>query len=254
MSFFKNTVKLPVIYGLIGALAGYLFLHPAAMFIHQYYHDRMLGWGFLGMSFSREHLMMSLYFVLLGLLSGSLFGIHPQRVTRLMTKVKRLSITDDLTGIYNRRYFFQRFKEELERSARYGRQTALLMLDIDYFKHYNDIHGHQMGDSLLKKLAQLLRISIRQPDFIARYGGEEFVVVAPETDREKVLPLAEKLRAVIEKHPFVMRESQPDGKITISIGVAVFPEDGQSVDEMVSKADAALYIAKDLGRNQVVSG
>ncbi len=249
-----NLIKLPVIYGTAGALAGYFLLHPASMFIHQYYHDHMLGWGFLPMSFSGAHFVMAMYYTLIGLLAGILFGIYPYRISILLARIRRLSITDDLTGIYNRRYFFQRFKEELERSTRYGRRTALLMLDIDYFKHYNDIHGHQMGDSLLKKLAQLLNISIRQPDFIARYGGEEFVVVAPETDREKVLQLAEKLRSVIEKHPFLMRESQPDGKITISIGVAVFPEDGQSVDEMVSKADAALYIAKDLGRNRVVSG
>jgi len=254
MGFIKNTAKLPVIYGLIGAMAGYLLLHPAAMFIHQYYYNKTLSWEFLRVSFSREHLYMSFYFMALSALAGVLFGIHPQRMSRLLARVKRLSITDDLTGVYNRRYFFQRFKEELERSARYGRQTALLMLDIDYFKHYNDIHGHQIGDSLLKKLARLLSISIRQPDFIARYGGEEFVVVAPETDREKAVKLAEKVRSVIENHPFLMRESQPDGKITISIGVAVFPEDGQTVDEMVGKADAALYIAKDLGRNKVVSG
>ncbi|MDQ7799069.1 MAG: GGDEF domain-containing protein [Candidatus Edwardsbacteria bacterium] len=249
-----NLIKLPAIYGLIGAMAGYLFLHPASMFIHQYYYDHMMGWGFLPLSFSPEHLVMALYYAMIGALAGILFGIHPQRMSRLLARVKRLASTDDLTGIYNRRYFFQRFKQELERSTRYGRRTALLMLDIDHFKHYNDVHGHQMGDSLLKKLAQLLSISIRQPDFIARYGGEEFVVVAPETGREEVVQLAEKLRSAVEKHPFLMRESQPDGKITISIGVAVFPEDGRSVDEMVGKADAALYIAKDLGRNRVVSG
>jgi diguanylate cyclase (GGDEF)-like protein len=254
MSLKSNITRMTVIYGLIGGAAGYLLLHPASMFIHQYYHDHILGWGFLPMSFSRAHFIMAMYYTLIGLLAGILFGVHPQRMSRLLARVKRLSITDDLTGIYNRRYFFQRFKQELERSARYGRQTSLLMLDIDHFKHYNDVHGHQMGDSLLKKLAQLLSISIRQPDFIARYGGEEFVVVAPETGREKVLPLAEKLRSTIEKHPFLMRESQPEGRITISIGVAVFPGDGQTVDEMVSKADAALYIAKDLGRNRVVSG
>jgi diguanylate cyclase (GGDEF)-like protein len=249
-----NSVKLPVIYGLAGALAGYFLLHPASMFIHQYYHDHMLGWGFLPMSFSREHFVMAMFYTMIGLLAGVSFGIYPYRISILLTRIKRLSITDDLTGIYNRRYFFQRFKEELERSTRYGRRLSLLMLDIDYFKHYNDIHGHQMGDSLLKKLAQLLSINIRQPDFIARYGGEEFVVVAPETDREKAIKLAEKLRVTIEKYPFLMRESQPDGKITISLGLAVFPEDGQTVDEMIGKADTALYIAKDLGRNKVVGG
>jgi len=249
-----HLMKLPIIYGLAGALAGYFLLHPASMLIHQYYHDHMMGWGFFSMSFSREHFVMAMYYTLIGLLAGIIFGIHPYRINNLLNRIKKLSITDDLTGIYNRRYFFQRFKEELERSNRYGRRLSLLMLDIDYFKHYNDLHGHQMGDSLLKKLAQLLGISIRQPDFIARYGGEEFVVVAPETDREKAVKLAEKLRVAIEKHPFLMRESQPDGKITISLGLAVFPEDGQTVDEMISKADTALYIAKDLGRNKVVSG
>ncbi len=254
MSFIKNIAKLPIVYGLIGAMAGYLFLHPAAVFIHQYYYNKAISWEFLRMSFSQEHLYKSFYFMALGALSGALLGIHPQRMKDLLARVKELSITDDLTAIFNRRYFFQKYNEELERSVRYQRKLALLMLDIDHFKQYNDIHGHQMGDSLLKKLAQLIVKSIRKHDFIARYGGEEFVVVAPETDRENAVKLAEKIRAVIEKHPFKMRKGQSAAKITVSVGVAVFPEDGQTVDELVGKADTALYIAKDMGRNKVVSG
>ncbi|MBI5805007.1 GGDEF domain-containing protein [candidate division TA06 bacterium] len=246
--------KLTLIYGMAGALTGYLILHPASMFIHQYYRTQNRDLTFLVMAFSRAHLPMALYFVVLGSLIGILFGIYPQIIASLMGRIQVLSVTDYLTGIYNRRYLFEKLAEELSRSSRYQRKLALLMLDIDHFKNYNDNHGHQLGDYPLKELAQLLTRSIRQQDFAARYGGEEFVVVAPETDKEQGVKLAEKIKTAIEEYPFKMKESQPNGRITVSIGVAEFPEGGSDADELVGKADVALYLAKDMGRNKVVAG
>ncbi|MDP2808071.1 MAG: GGDEF domain-containing protein, partial [bacterium] len=181
------------------------------------------------------------------------FGIYPQRIAKLCREVKMLSVTDYLTGIYNRMYLFEKLTEELNRSTRYQRKLSLLMLDVDHFKNYNDVHGHQQGDYLLKELAQLLTRSIRQADFAARYGGEEFVVVAPETGTEQAVKLAEKIKTAIEEYPFKLKDSQPNGRITVSIGVVEFPEGGSNADELVGKADVALYLAKDTGRNKVVS-
>lgn len=246
--------KLTMIYGLAGALTGYFILHPASMFIHQYFRTQDRDLTFLMMAFSKAHLPMALYFVILGTMVGVLFGIYPQIISGLLSRIQILSVTDYLTGIYNRRYLFERLAEELNRSSRYQRKLSLLMLDIDHFKNYNDNHGHQQGDYLLKELAQLLTISIRQPDFVARYGGEEFVVVAPETDKQQGVKLAEKIKNAIEEYPFKLRESQPNGRITVSIGVVEFPEGGSNADELVGKADVALYLAKDMGRDKVVAG
>lgn len=246
--------KLTLIYGLAGGLTGYLILHPASMFIHQYYRTQTRDWSFLARSFSTAHLPMAFYFSALGFLIGILFGIYPQKIALLFDRIRILSITDDLTGIYNRRYFFQKLTDELNRSARYQRQLSLLMLDIDHFKNYNDVHGHQQGDYLLRELAQLVARSIRTADFVARYGGEEFVVVAPETGKDQAIKLAEKIKCAIEGYPFKLKESQPNGRITVSIGVVEFPEGGNNADELVGKADVALYLAKDQGRNKVVSG
>lgn len=246
--------KLTLIYGLAGALTGYFILHPASMFIHQYFRTQNRDLTFLIMAFSKAHLPMALYFVILGTLVGVLFGIYPQIISGLLSRIQILSVTDYLTGIYNRRYLFDKLAEELNRSSRYQRKLSLLMLDIDHFKNYNDNHGHQQGDYLLKELSQLLTRSIRQTDFVARYGGEEFVVVAPETGREQAVKLAEKIKNAIEEYPFKLRESQPSGRITVSIGVVEFPEGGSNADELVGKADVALYLAKDMGRNKVVAG
>jgi len=246
--------RLTLIYGLAGGLSGYFILHPASMFIHQYYRTQNRDLTFLALAFSQAHFPMALYFVVLGALAGFLFGIYPQQISKLCDKIEILSNTDYLTGIYNRRYFFEKLAEELNRSSRYQRKLSLLMLDIDHFKNYNDNHGHQQGDYLLKELAQLLTQSIRRADFVARYGGEEFVVVAPETGREQAVKLAEKIKTAIEEYPFKLKESQPNGRITVSLGVVEFPEGGSNADELVGKADVALYLAKDQGRNKIVSG
>jgi diguanylate cyclase (GGDEF)-like protein len=125
------------------------------------------------------------------------------------------------------------------------------MIDIDHFKTFNDNHGHLMGDRVLQSVADLLERSIRKADILARFGGEEFVILLPEIDKERGRKVAEKLRRVVERADFPKGETQPLGRITISLGLASFPEDSGHAPELLERADRALYIAKTLGRNQV---
>jgi diguanylate cyclase (GGDEF)-like protein len=125
------------------------------------------------------------------------------------------------------------------------------MIDIDHFKSYNDRHGHPKGDELLIKVAELVKEGLRKTDIAARYGGEEFAVILPETGKEGARLVAERLRKNVESYPFPGRESQPLGRLTLSVGVATYPEDADSVMRLVAKADENLYKAKDGGRNRV---
>ena len=172
--------------------------------------------------------------------------------TLLFRQTKELSITDELTGLYNRRYFNERFEREVQRARRYNRPLTVLMIDIDYFKNFNDINGHLMGDEILKRVAHTLEYNIRKADILARYGGEEFVIILPEIDKAHALKVAEKLRITIEKKRFPKQEYQPNKNLTISLGVASFPEDSDEAKELVDFADRALYKAKADGRNRVM--
>ncbi|MDP9267859.1 MAG: diguanylate cyclase [Acidobacteriota bacterium] len=162
-------------------------------------------------------------------------------------QAKALANVDGLTGAFNRRFFESRITEELERAGRYGKQLAVIMLDIDHFKRLNDEFGHLLGDEVLRQVSALFRSQLRKVDFVCRYGGEEFVLLLPETSGEDALAVAEKVRRVIEAHSFpgVPRP------VTISIGVAEFPTHGASRDEIVRAADLALYASKQSGRNRV---
>lgn len=156
-----------------------------------------------------------------------------------------LAHTDALTGLANRRAAQEVLGREVARAARYQRELALLMLDLDRFKVLNDRHGHPVGDRVLVALAERLRAHVRASDLIARWGGEEFVVVAPETSAAQAQRLAEQLRAHVQRDPFL------DGhRITISLGVASYRE-GDDVEALVARSDAALYRAKAGGRNRV---
>ncbi|NOY54111.1 MAG: diguanylate cyclase [Deltaproteobacteria bacterium] len=170
---------------------------------------------------------------------------------RLQEYTRRLAITDGLTGLFNHREFQRRMEEEVRRCGRYGRCCSLLMLDIDHFKHFNDTYGHPVGDQVLSELAGILRKSTREMDAPARYGGEEFVVILPETEGEKAEIAAERIRKAIEG----MKISPPGGgtvlRITVSIGVAAYPEDAETREELIGHSDQALYIAKRSGRNRV---
>lgn len=164
---------------------------------------------------------------------------------------RELSMTDELTGIFNRRYFNQRYDREVQRAQRYERPLSVIMIDIDHFKMFNDKHGHLMGDRVLQGVATLLERSIRKSDILARFGGEEFVILLPEIDKERGRKVAEKLRRAIERADFPKGTTQPLGRITISLGLASFPEDSGRSPDLLERADRALYTAKTLGRNQV---
>ncbi len=171
----------------------------------------------------------------------------------LFQHTKELSITDDLTGLYNRRYFNQRFEREVQRAKRYRRPLSILMVDIDYFKNYNDINGHLLGDDVLKKVAYLIESNLRKADIVARYGGEEFVILLPEIDKPHADQVAEKLRRTVELRHFPKEQYQPNKNLTISLGLATLPDDSTNSRELIEFADRALYRAKDEGRNRVVA-
>ena len=189
---------------------------------------------------------------------------------RLFEETQRLAVTDGLTGLYNRRRFYELLEEEIVQAGRKG-VLSLIMLDIDDFKAYNDTYGHLAGDALLRELAQLFREGIRQGDIVARYGGEEFAVILPGTGKEEATALAERIRVQVEEHRFEGEEGMPagepprkrggqsssslspphaGGKITVSLGVATYPQDAREPEALVNAADVALYEAKKR-RNRV---
>jgi diguanylate cyclase (GGDEF)-like protein len=139
----------------------------------------------------------------------------------------------------------------VSRSARHGRIFSLVFVDIDHFKSYNDNYGHLAGDELLRHLARIFETHSRRSTITARYGGEEFVLLIPETDGEGAAALAEKLRRIVEDHPFRVSETQPVGRITLSMGVATYPADGEEATTLIDHADKALYHSKHQGRNTV---
>ncbi len=167
-------------------------------------------------------------------------------------EIYRLTTTDGLTGIYNKRYFIESLEREMGRCFRYERPLSLLMLDIDFFKKINDQHGHLAGDSVLKQLAVLIQDNVRREDIFARYGGEEFAIILPEVTHDGALILAEKLRGLVAAK--TQRFDDEDIAVTISIGVASLPKTELQPEGFVKVADAALYEAKNNGRNKVCSG
>ena len=161
--------------------------------------------------------------------------------------------TDSMTGLFNLRQLWLVLDRELERARRYNRFCSMAMIDIDNFKEYNDRHGHLQGDEVLKQAAEIFREQIRNSDIAARYGGEEFVVVMPETGKELALVVGEKLRRAFAEYPFPLQDTQPGGRLTISMGIATFPQDAGCARELVDMADKALYLAKREGRNRVAA-
>ncbi|MDA8233746.1 MAG: GGDEF domain-containing protein [Clostridia bacterium] len=179
-----------------------------------------------------------------------LWGEMASSSKRVIDEISQLVIIDELTGAYNMRFFRQRFCAELKLAQRKGFQVALLMVDIDHFKNYNDCQGHPAGDRLLWEFCQLIKGHIRECDILVRCGGEEFAIILPDTGGEGALKTAERIRKKIMDNPFYGRESQPDGWVSASIGIAVYPQHGQDIMTLVQNADYALYYSKRK-RNQV---
>jgi diguanylate cyclase (GGDEF)-like protein len=231
--------------------------HPAAKLdiagplVHQELTgERVLGVLCIGSPGTRPRNEKLMFQIVTNL--GSLALVNAGHVTKL----RELANTDGLTGLLNRRYLIGEMGEPGELSKMINaaetevHQLSLFIFDIDHFKLYNDGNGHPEGDYVLRELAALVRQSIRPTDFCCRYGGEEFMVAMPETDGDSAMRVAERIRKAIAEHPFRHREAQPEGCISISGGVASFPQDGNSVIELTQHADQALYDSKRAGRNR----
>jgi diguanylate cyclase (GGDEF)-like protein len=169
---------------------------------------------------------------------------------QLHEEAQRLSITDGLTGVWNRRYFQMQFRQVLATSTRFERTFSILMLDLDNFKTVNDTFGHQRGDAILIEFARRVSHLLREVDTVARYGGEEFICLLSETDLDGALITAEKIRDAVRSESFDHQGEEQIG-ITVSIGVACFPAHGVSYQGLVGAADAAMYRAKQEGRDCV---
>jgi diguanylate cyclase (GGDEF)-like protein len=187
---------------------------------------------------------------------SELAGVFNDMVRRLRegrAELERLSVTDELTGLANRRQLTAELDRELQRSERHKRSFVVLMLDVDRFKVFNDTYGHLAGDAVLKQLAQLLRESVREESTVARYGGEEFLLILPETAKAGAASTAERIRADAEKNAFVTEEGGKKVSVTVSIGYAVFPDHARTAATLIDAADQALYKSKQGGRNRVTA-
>ncbi len=169
---------------------------------------------------------------------------------RLYSKIEELSIIDSLTGVFLRRYFMEKFTEEVQRCNKFNLGFIFLMLDLDNFKSYNDRYGHLVGDVLLSAVSGIITENLRQIDIVARYGGEEFAIILPGTNRKEAEFVSLRLCQAIAKKR--IRAYDEDLHVTVSIGCSRFPEDAQDAEKLIDTADQALYRAKEAGRNQVV--
>lgn len=187
-----------------------------------------------------------------GFLTGMLVALLKERVTRERERARRVSLVDRLTGLRNYAYFMDRLTEERERADQRDCELSLIMLDIDRFKDFNDRFGHLSGNQLLQNIARIITDSVRADDIVARYGGEEFAIILPDTRLETAVDVAERIRKKIESHFFYGDRRNPRVRKTISAGVAAYPAQADDEIELIDRADRALYMAKQEGRNSVV--
>lgn len=177
------------------------------------------------------------------------------RIRELMTKIRQVSTTDELTGLHNRKYMHERLDQEISRSKRYGLKLSCLLFDLDFFKVVNDIYGYSWGDVLLKSVAEKLKQLIRKEDILTRYGDEEFLVILPNTSEEQAFLFAERFRRDIERMEFIPAGEEERHPITISGGISTYPcmenveEDANTI---IRYAEHALYNAKKRGKNKIV--
>lgn len=170
----------------------------------------------------------------------------------LHQKMEQLTISDELTGIYNYRFFRIRLEDEMKRSVRYEQALSLIMIDIDWFKRFNDTYGHETGNRLLREIVHVIADCVRDVDIFARYGGEEFIIILPQTGQAEAYKIGERIREKIAESRFAIG---PEGnelvKVTVSIGISCYPENGRAETELVESVDQALYRAKGAGKNLV---
>jgi diguanylate cyclase (GGDEF)-like protein len=230
---FRNTLMAIVL------LLPVTLLHNGGMFFSSQQITAMLTYG----------LMFIFSYFVSGYLSKNMHG-NESLLQDLLQQTQELSIRDGLTGLYNQMHFFELLDLETKKSQRYKLNYSLIMFDVDFFKNYNDHNGHLHGSETLNQVSVIMRSKFRTSDLLAKYGGDEFVIILPQTDKVGAYLAAERLRESVEKHVFPGAETQPGKKLTISIGLATFPEHGQSSEQIVNCADKALYFAKESGRNR----
>ena len=175
-----------------------------------------------------------------------------EQLESLTKSLRDLAITDGLTRLYNNFYFKDQLSREIDRARRYMQPVSLVMTDIDHFKQYNDTHGHPQGDLVLRRVAEVLKGNFRNSDIVTRYGGEEFAIIMSQTDKAQALVAAKKVWRSVLAHPFPKGKTQPLGQVTVSMGLAEFPNEAKDEAELIEKADARLYVAKREGRNRVI--
>ncbi len=195
-----------------------------------------------------NRLVLGLFSITVTSLFGALFSSEQQYVMDVMADLRKDSITDRLTGLFNYSYFMDELQREQARAERTNTHFSLIIFDLDLFKQVNDTYGHEKGNLLLQGVAAILKANARKMDTVARYGGEEFVILMPESNRSE-MEVAERIRKRIEEAEFADIADRPL-KITISGGVCTFPRDARSVNELLDKADKGLYLAKTCGRNR----
>jgi len=174
------------------------------------------------------------------------------RAAQLNDEMRQLAVTDPLTGLYNRRHFVDRLDEEVRRAQRYGDRVALMLIDCDHLKRINDAHGHLSGDRALQALADVMKITLRETDVIARLGGDEFATILVETDEARALDVAERLRRTVGGLRLISEDGGDIG-LTVSAGIAIYPDDGADVKTLMRAADTAMYRAKRDGRDRTIS-
>ncbi len=162
----------------------------------------------------------------------------------------KLATVDGLTDLYNHRYFQESLKQQMETAKRYGTSVSLIIVDIDFFKKFNDTYGHQAGDAVLRQVAQVLKKNVRTSDIVCRYGGEEMSIILPNTNNKEARTNAERICKAVAEKPFKLNAAD-ESHVTISLGVATFPQDGEIPKDLIETADRGLYRAKENGRNQV---
>jgi diguanylate cyclase (GGDEF)-like protein len=212
-------------------------------------HDRTMGIlyldDFVPRQFDREK--MNLLAVLASFASMSIYNATLHKKTKLM------AITDALTGLHNHRFFKQHFTQEIDRAKRYKKPLSIIMLDVDDFKKFNDRFGHSTGDLILMTIGRIIGKTVRGVDFAFRYGGEEFIVLLPETELQAAIHVAERLRIGIQEETVMQLGGVASQGVTVSIGVASFPDSANKQDDLFNIVDGLLYKAKELGKNKVYS-
>ena len=183
-------------------------------------------------------------------------SLKKERDVAMMMKKKAESLAkamerDALTGLYGHEFLKRYLPDEMSRSRILNKSLSLIMLDVDDFKHYNDTNGHPQGDRVLRKLADLIQKSVRNYDISIRYGGEEFCIIMPDTPLDHALKIGERIRQNVEKEKFDFQEKQPSGNLTVSLGLASFPDHAGNETDLIKFADIALYQAKRTGKNKV---